>query len=80
MFKKARLKRAIKRSKKQIAQLEQRRTRSQAALMEAILQHTSPDDRDVDFFNYFTTRIDEERGRLRQLMEELEKPRTSRRR
>lgn len=73
MFKKFRLKRAIERSKKQIALLEQKRTRSQAALMEAILQHTSPDDKDVDFFNYFTTRIEEERGKMHRLMDELEK-------
>ena len=72
MFKKWKLKRAIERSKKQITQLEQRRTRSQAALMEAILQHTSPDDRDVDFFNFYTTRIEEERKTLHQLMDELE--------
>lgn len=72
MFKKMKLKRAIERSKRQIALLEQRRTRSQAALMEAILQHSSPDDRDADFFNYYTTRIEEERGRMHQLMEELE--------
>ncbi|MBP5289295.1 MAG: hypothetical protein J6Z79_05420 [Clostridia bacterium] len=72
MFKKFRLKRAIEQSKKQIAQLEQRRTRSQAALMEAILQHTSPDDRDVDFFNYFTARIEEERDKMHQLMDEME--------
>ena len=72
MFKKFRLKRAIERSKKQIALLEQKRTRSQAALMEAILQQASPDDRDVDFFNYFTTRIEEERGKMHRLMEELE--------
>ena len=73
MLKKIRLKRAIERSKKQIAQLEQRRTRSQAALMEAIMQHTSPDDRDVDFFNYYTSRIEEERDKMHQLMDELKK-------
>ena len=73
MFKKFRLKREIDRSKKQIALLEQKRTRSQAALMEAILQHTSPDDKDVDYFNHFTSRIDRERAKMHQLMEELEK-------
>lgn len=73
MFKKIRTKRAIERSKKQIAQLEQRRARSQAALMEAILRHTSPDDRDVDFFNYYTSRIEEEREKMHQLMDEPEK-------
>ena len=72
MLKKLRLKRAIEKSKNQITLLEQKRTRSQAALVESILQHTSPNDRDVDFFNYFTTRIEEERNKLHQLMEELD--------
>ncbi len=72
MFKKLKLKRAIEQSKKQIALLEQKRTRSQAALMEAILQHTSPDDQDVDFFNHFSTRIEQERQKMHQLMDELE--------
>ena len=72
MLKKWKLKREIEKCKKQITVLEQRRTRSQAALVEAILQQTSPNDKDADFFNYFTTRIEAERNKLHQLMEELE--------
>ena len=72
MFEKAKLKKAIKKSKERIAEIEQKRTRSQAALVEAILRHTDPDDRDVDFFNHFTTQIEEERGNLHRLMKELE--------
>lgn len=73
MFEKAKLKKAIKDSKKKIEMLEQKRSRSQAALVEAILKHTEPDDRDVDFFNQFTEQIEEERNNLHKYMAELEK-------
>ena len=72
MFEKSKLKKAIKNSKDRIAEIEQKRTRSQAALVEAILRHTEPDDRDVDFFNQFTTQIEEERENLHRLQKELE--------
>lgn len=73
MFKKRKLKKQIERSKQIIARLEQKRTRSQAALIEAILTHTTPADDDVDFFNRFTAQIEEERAHLHELMTELEK-------
>lgn len=72
MFKKMRLKKAINESKKKIALLEQKRSRSQAALVEAILTHTEPDDKDVDYFNEFTEQIENERNNLHKLMAELE--------
>ncbi len=72
MFKKLKLKREIEKSKNMISLLEQKRTRSQAALVEAILKHTSPDDKDVDFFNQFTAQIEEERERMHKMMKELE--------
>ena len=72
MFKKFKKKREIEKSKQMISLLEQKRSRSQAALVEAILQHTSPKDEDVDFFNRFTTQIDAERERMHKLMQELE--------
>ena len=72
MFKKMKLKKAIEQSKKEIAELEQKRTRSQAALVEAILMKTEPKDDDVDFFNKFTEKIEAERQRLHELMKELD--------
>ena len=72
MFKKLKLKRQIEKSKNMITLLEQKRTRSQAALVEAILSHTSPKDEDVDFFNRFTAQIEDERARMHKLMEELD--------
>lgn len=73
MFEKAKLKKAIKDSKKQIEYLEQKRSRSQAALVSAILSNTQPDDKDVDYFNQFTEKIETERNNLHRLMAELEK-------
>lgn len=49
MFKKMQLRHAIKKSKRIILALEQKRSRSQAALVEAILTHTTPQDTDVTF-------------------------------
>ena len=72
MFEKMKLKKAIKESKAKIAEIEQKRTRSQAALVEAILRHTEPDDKDVDFFNQFTAQIDAEREHLHQLMKKYD--------
>lgn len=72
MFKKMKLKKEIERCKQQIAELEQKRTRSQAALVEAILMKTEPKDDDVDFFNKFTEKIEAERQRLHELMKELD--------
>jgi len=72
MFEKSKLRKAIKKSKDRIAEIEQRRTRSQAALVEAILSHTEPNDKDVDFFNQFTAQINEERDNLHRLQKELE--------
>ncbi|MBR0235122.1 MAG: hypothetical protein IJQ37_01550 [Clostridia bacterium] len=72
MFEKMKLKKAINQSKERIAEIEQKRTRSQAALVEAILRHTEPDDRDVDFFNQFTAQIEEERANLHRLVQQLE--------
>lgn len=73
MFKKLKLKREIEKSRKTIEMFEQKRTRSQAALVEAILTHSEPDDKDVDFFNEFTAKINDERERMHKLMDELSK-------
>ncbi len=72
MFKKMSLKRRIDRCKRNIAHLEQKRSRSQAALVEAILTHSVPNDDDVDFFNRFTDLINSERSNMHILMKELE--------
>lgn len=73
MLQKAKLKKAINASRKKIAAIEQKRTRSQAALVYALLNHTSPSDEDIEFFNNFTVQIEQERNHMHELMAELEK-------
>ncbi len=72
MFKKMSLKRRIKKCKKNIEILEQKRSRSQAALVEAILTHSTPNDDDVDYFNHFTGLINAERDRMHTIAKQLE--------
>ncbi len=67
MFEKAKLKRVIKRYQKEIQQIEQKRVRSQGALVEAILTHTTPSDEDVDYFNRYTAEIDQRRNEMHEL-------------
>ena len=68
MFEKWKIKKQIKVIRQRILFLEQKRARSQAALVEAILQKVDPNDEDVEYFNQFTGEID----RLRVEMRELE--------
>ena len=70
-FEKIRLKREIKKSRRMIELLEQKRSRSQAALVEAILTHSTPADDDVDFFNMYTERINAEREKMHALINTL---------
>ncbi len=64
MFEKMKLKNAIKTTKKQIAEVESKRIRSQGALVQAILEQKEPDDEDVEFFNKYTAEIDVLREKL----------------
>jgi hypothetical protein len=73
MFKKFKLKKKINYYKEQIEMLEKRRARSQAALVEAILTHTSPSDEDVDYFNNYTKQINEIRDRMHEMQNEYNK-------
>ena len=73
MLQKSKLKKAINGSRKKIAMLEQKRTRSQAALVYALLNHTTPADADIEYFNQFTVQIENERKHMHELMAELEK-------
>ena len=72
MFEKRKLRKQIQQSKDKIYELEQRRARSQAALVSALLKHEVPRDEDVDYFNHFSAKIDEERDHLRRISEEYE--------
>ena len=71
MFEKMKLKKAIRECKETIEDLERRRNRSQAALMEAILLHEDPNDEDVEYFNSFTAKIEEQRELMHSYMARL---------
>jgi hypothetical protein len=71
MFETLKIKAEIKRSKRIIEELESKRSRSQAALVEAILTNKTPDDDDVEWFNRYTTLIEEERNKMHELTKKL---------
>ena len=71
MSKKGDLKRAIANSEREIEALEQKRARSQSALLAAVINNTKPDATDSEYFRVFTALIDAERENLRKLTEEL---------
>lgn len=72
MFRKIKLKKQIRACIREINLMEQRRSRSQAALVSAILTGTTPADDDVDYFTRYTAQINETRDRLHQLQQEYE--------
>lgn len=71
MSKKSEIKKAISDSEKEILELERKRTRSQSALLEAIINNEKPKPSDVEYFKVFTQLIEVERDNLRKLNEEL---------
>ena len=73
MFEKIRIKNQIKKLKKEITLNERKRARSQAALIEAILQNTSPSDDVLDFFNYYTEQINNSREKISNLQSKIDK-------
>ena len=71
MSRKSELIKAIGDSESEIEALEKKRSRSQPALMNAILNGTQPDPADTEYFRVFSALIDSERENLRNLMKEL---------
>ena len=55
----------------EIAAMEQKRLRSQAALLEAMLDKREPDPRDAEYFKTISAIIKLEREKLKMLKEEL---------
>lgn len=72
MSKKSQLKREIDECEREIRAYEQKRERSQTALIRAMLSGTKPTKEDEQYFNVFSNLIDEEREKLRRLYAELE--------
>ncbi len=66
---KRKVKKEIKICLQTIAEIERRRNRSQAALLQAILMHQPPENDDVEWFNKYTGEI----AACRKCLEELQK-------
>lgn len=73
MSKKSELKKLIAESEREIEVLEKKRSRSQSALLEAVVTNAKPDDEDVKYFQLYTSLIQVERENLHKLNDELEK-------
>lgn len=71
MFEKMKLKKEIKKCQKTIEEIEKKRSRSQAALVQAVLLQEKTNDADVEWFNKYTGEITACRNRMKELMGEL---------
>ena len=49
-----------------------KRSRSQSAIVQAILEQRDPDEEEVEFFNQYTAKIDEVRNNMYALQRELD--------
>lgn len=72
MFEKLKLKKQIKQYQRRIEEVEKKRIRSQAALVEAILTNAVPSDEDVDYFNKHTAVINDLRDQMHKLQKQLD--------
>lgn len=72
MSKKSQIKKAMEDCEREIEAYEQKRARSQTAIMRAMLAGTKPSPEDEQYFNVFSNLIDEQRENLRRLSAELE--------
>ena len=71
MSKASKLKQAIEDSEREIEALEQKRERSQIAVMRALMAGEKPSPEDAQYFDTFSALIDRERENLRQLYVQL---------
>ena len=68
---KRKLKREIKICMKTIEEIERKRSRSQSALVQAVLLQETPDERDVEWFNKYTGEITACRNHMIELQKKL---------
>lgn len=73
MSQKSKLVRDIHFLEEEIKFLEIKRSRSQAALIEAMIDHTPVEDTDAQFFRTFSAEIDVKREQLQKMLEQLAK-------
>lgn len=68
---KRKLKREIKICMQTIEEIERKRSRSQSALVQAVLLQETPDERDVEWFNKYTGEITACRNHMIELQKKL---------
>lgn len=73
MSAKKELKREIQLLEGEIKELEIKRSRSQASIIESVISRTPFNDEDVQFFRTFTAEIELKREKLQSLVGQLEK-------
>lgn len=71
MFEKLKLKKEIKKCQKTIEEIERKRARSQAALVQAVLLQEETNEADVEWFNKYTGEITACRNRMIDLQKKL---------
>lgn len=72
MDEKRRLKKEIKRCRLTIEEIERKRSRSQSALVQAILLQEEPNEMDVEWFNKYTGEITACRNHMIELQKKLD--------
>ncbi|MBQ8078388.1 MAG: hypothetical protein IJ236_00355 [Oscillospiraceae bacterium] len=68
---KRKLKKEIKTCMRTIEEIERKRSRSQSALVQAVLLQETPDERDVEWFNKYTGEITACRNHMIELQKKL---------
>jgi hypothetical protein len=68
---KRKLKKEIKLCMQTIQEIERKRSRSQSALVQAVLLQETPDERDVEWFNKYTGEITACRNHMIELQKKL---------
>ena len=68
---KRKLKKEIKICMQTIEEIERKRSRSQSALVQAVLLQETPDERDVEWFNKYTGEITACRNHMIELQKKL---------
>ena len=72
MSEKRKLKKEIKICRQTIEEIERKRSRSQSALVQAVLLQEEPDEMDVEWFNKYTGEITACRNHMMEMKKELE--------
>lgn len=64
---------AINYIEKEIQELERKRIRSMAAIMESIISKSEPQEKDVHYFRQYSAEIDQKREELIDITEQLKR-------